>query len=71
MTIVTLKNVIKIKKLNYVKSKLFKLNIKFEHDYFFHIQVGDEGENHHKVDDHHRKEKSAGGFFSVLRRGSH
>ncbi|KAL1106376.1 hypothetical protein V6Z11_D04G199600 [Gossypium hirsutum] len=34
-------------------------------------KVGDEGENHHKVDDHQRKEKSAGGFFSVLRRGSH
>ncbi|KAB2088103.1 hypothetical protein ES319_A04G151700v1 [Gossypium barbadense] len=35
------------------------------------MEVGDEGENHHKVDDHQRKEKSAGGFFSVLRRGSH
>ncbi|XP_017612960.1 serine/threonine-protein kinase STY46-like isoform X2 [Gossypium arboreum] len=35
------------------------------------MEVGDEGENHHKVDDHQRKEKYAGGFFSVLRRGSH
>ncbi|KAH1113490.1 hypothetical protein J1N35_006868 [Gossypium stocksii] len=36
-----------------------------------YYKVGDEGENHHKVDDHQGKEKSAGGFFSILRRGSH
>ncbi|KAH1114923.1 hypothetical protein J1N35_008301 [Gossypium stocksii] len=36
-----------------------------------YYKVGDEGENHHKVNDHQRKEKSAGKFFSVLRRGSH